>query len=270
VSPECKNYLLTSSITFDDTPQFKFTEMGDVYSFGVLLYMLVALVSDPFLITNSHVLPNQTFSLPNEILMKRNYSPLINNLLFEALHPDPEKRAAIKQLIALVELYKKNTSSTLLKPVNNKRKSLTIKDFKVFLSDRTKSVDLKFDEQYTIIKKASNSTLTSSQEIDNNVKASTVFDIVLMERFDAKEYDDIYIVESKYTMRRYNAFHKLFYNEAVASQYYKEMQNFSRKFTGKSFVSICNIFLQKNLNQQFQVYIIKVLLLLLLFLNLDF
>jgi serine/threonine protein kinase len=109
VAPELKQVLETQSQAKNQGINFKYSESGDVYSFGVLLFMMVTLTCDPFTLSNSLTAPDKcTFEehLKKQILLlpvKEKYSSKMINLIVKSLNAKPAKRASVKQLMSLLQ-----------------------------------------------------------------------------------------------------------------------------------------------------------------------
>lgn len=103
VAPEYKLALIANE--FEST---KLSEKGDVYSIGVIVFILMTLMTDRLHLANFFLAPKSKNHMAYLVHLKdqitsmtssANYSKELVNISVQMLHPSPERRPSIKQLI---------------------------------------------------------------------------------------------------------------------------------------------------------------------------
>jgi serine/threonine protein kinase len=161
-------------------------------------------------------------------LASRVYNPKVIELVLKALHPDPEKRANIKQLRALME--DRTSVKTIFKP--------------------------KIEEDYFIVNEITHTSMTSLQEL-RKTYTQVVFPVIGETIPNVDEVASYYLVEHKETMKRYNALRITFRREKHAAQYCDNSWKQRINFDHENLVPIHNHFLQMDSRERFQLYIVK-------------
>jgi serine/threonine protein kinase len=113
VSPECKAFLESNSdVRTYVGNDYIHTEKGDIYSFGVLLFMLISLYYEPISLCDTLDATNVSeygLHLAEQLeiaISPREVRGSLFKLLLAALEPNPEKRASVKQLVIMIsEVY---------------------------------------------------------------------------------------------------------------------------------------------------------------------
>jgi serine/threonine protein kinase len=237
LSPEFRNFLRNDSFSSKQNIDYQFSEFDDVYSFGILIYMMVTLTYDSDSMFNFLKAPSsRSFEAYlaeqlKSLFSSEKYSQRIINLIVRALHPNIKQRATVKQLMTL----------------------LTVKEV------QTLEFSFKFEDEFNILKEISYSSLTALQGIDNYIKMDDLtFDIL------NKQYSSsIYLVEEKNTLKRYNTYCMSFSNEKNALQYYEDNCKLQGSLKHENLVLIYRIFYENSNSNQFRVYLVKVRLILL-------
>jgi serine/threonine protein kinase len=108
VAPECKLFLLSKSRFSRRSLAFTSTKKCDIYSIGVLIFMMITLMTDATSVSNALTIPkSKNFSehireLIETISRYQKYSNKLIQLLQKALEPNSSERSDVVQLKSLL------------------------------------------------------------------------------------------------------------------------------------------------------------------------
>jgi serine/threonine protein kinase len=231
VSPECKKYISSGALNQD----YKYYQNGDIYSFGMILYMMISrsinpnLFLDLFDICEIESYEAYMMERIQKSLILGNYSTKLIYFITRALHPDPEKRASLEELVSLL----------------SKKSSRNIDEISIFQSE------------YAIIKRLNHYSL-SKMHLEGQSKETALFNLISSTTPNKQVITYAYLVEDKITLKRYNALCTTFRNKPEADLFYNEVNIPKVNFDHENIVLIRNLILQKNGSEQYQVYVVKV------------
>lgn len=233
VPPECKAYI---SSGLPNTTEYKTSEKVDVYSFGVLVLMMLTYAYNPITISNILNIPKSmdfAQQLRNKIKCfpsARKYTTKLIDLAVKALHPDPEKRASVSQLMQYI------SEENILAP----------------------EISQKLEDDYIIVAEISNLAMTSLQEIESPREKKVPFPVLGSTIPDEDEVLSLFLVEHKQTSKRYNAFCITFRREKHAIEYYNDHWKYRISLAHENIVPIEAVYSQKTGDGRSQVCLVKV------------
>jgi serine/threonine protein kinase len=220
VSPEFKEYVVSFCHSNNSEMTYQYSEKDDVYSFGILLFMMTTLLLEPEIISGS-LMVQKTKMLQEHIAEQidalnstANSLSDIISIIAKAVDPNPANRATLKELAAILKTNPPTVQ--VLQPLQ------------------------KFEEEYIIIKKVIGRETAKKNGNGNTTEKVSTF-----------------LVEQRKTFNRFYATRVVFQDYLSALQYRNSKWKEAVDLQHKNIVPIYNVFLQNNNSEQYQVIVVK-------------
>jgi serine/threonine protein kinase len=160
----------------------------------------------------------------------RQYTTKLIDLAVKSLHPDPEKRASVSQLMQYI------SEESILAP----------------------EISQHLEDDYIVITEISNLAITSLQEIESPGEKRVPFPVLGSTVPNEDEVLSLFLVENKQTSKRYNAFCITFRREKHAIEYYNDHWKYRISLNHENIVPIEAAYFQRTSDGRSQVCLVKV------------
>jgi hypothetical protein len=229
VSPECKEFIRSQSQNNGEIGVYCVSEKEDIYSIGVLVYMMVTLTYDltslskDLTVSTSNNFETYMIQHIGAVFSANRYSSFVLSFLIGMLHPNPDRRLDIENIM---QFFSVKASSD------------------------------KIEEEYNIMNKITEDMLVNVKEYEgkkNSIKGNRSQN----NQMTGQDAFSMYLVLHKKTAKKYNMLSVKFQNENDAIQHYEDIKKYD-SMSHDNLVPFSKIYLQRNSFTQFSVYILKV------------